>query len=77
MPTITVTVLRNGKPAPGHRVGLEVSGLTGGFKPDQYTDSQGRVYFEVDYGQEGNVYVDGSRRARWGSYSATDITINL
>lgn len=77
MPTIRVTVLRDGKPVSGHRVTLGVSGLAGGMKGPEYTDSQGQAEFSVDYGQGGDVYVDGARRASWGSYSGTDITVDL
>ncbi|MHB2153198.1 hypothetical protein ACX8XN_02225 [Calditrichota bacterium GD2] len=77
MPTIRVTVLRDGKPVSGHRVVLEVSGLTGGMLGPEYTDSNGIAEFEVEYGQGGDVFVDGSNAGRWGSYSATDITVNL
>ena len=77
MPTIRVTVLRNGEPASGHRVVLEVSGITGGIQGPEYTDSDGIAEFDVEYGQEGDVFVDGSNEGHWGSYNATDITVNL
>ena len=75
MPTIRVTVLRDGDPVSGHRVVLGVSG--GGMTPEQYTDQGGITEFDVDDGQEGEVYVDGSCEGHWGSYSATDITVSL
>ena len=77
MPTIKVTVLRDGGPVSGHRVVLEVSGVTGGMIGPEYTDSDGIAEFDVEYGQEGDVFVDGSIEGQWGSYSATDITVNL
>ena len=77
MPTVRVTVFRDGKPVSGHRVVLEFSGITGGMSDDEYTDSDGVAEFDVEYGQEGTVYVDGSDEGHWGSYSATDITVNL
>lgn len=43
----------------------------------EYTDSLGIVEFDVEYGQEGDVFVDGSNEGHWSSYSATDITVNL
>ena len=77
MPTIAAKVLRNGKPARGHRVVLSYSGLAGGMSNAEYTDSNGIAEFDADYGQEGKVYVDGSEEGHWGSYSATDVTVNL
>ncbi len=77
MPTIRVTVLRDGEPVSDHRVTLGISGLTGGITNSEYTDSNGIAQFDVEYGEEGEVYVDGSEVAHWGSYSATDITVNL
>jgi hypothetical protein len=41
------------------------------------TDSGGVAEFDVDDGEEGKVYFDGSYEADWGSYSRTDITVNL
>ncbi|MFA6473124.1 MAG: hypothetical protein WCU00_13920 [Candidatus Latescibacterota bacterium] len=76
MPTISVTVLRDDKPVSGHRVVLEVSGL-GGMTSPEHTDSHGVAQFDVEYGQEGDVFVDGSNEGHWGSYIATDITVNL
>ena len=77
MPTIRITVLSEGEPAKGHRVVLEVSGITGGMIDAEYTDSNGIAEFDVEYGQDGIVYVDGSNEGHWGSYSAKDITVNL
>lgn len=77
MPTIRVRVLRDGKPARGHRVVLSYSGLAGGMSDAEFTDSSGYAEFDADYGQEGKVYVDGSEEGRWGSYSATDVTVHL
>ena len=77
MPTIRVTVLRDDEPASGHRVALEVSGPTGGMLGPEFTDSDGRAEFDVADGQEGDVFVDGSKEGDWGSYSATDITVSL
>ncbi len=77
MPTIRVTVLRDGEPVSGHRVVLEASGIAGGMLGPEYTDSDGIVEFDVEYGREGDVFVDGSNEGHWGSYSATDITVNL
>jgi len=76
MAVISVTVLRDGEPVSGHRVALSVSGL-GGMLGPEYTDSDGLAEFDVEGGQEGDVYVDGSKEGSWGSYSATDITVNL
>ena len=77
MPTIRVTVLRDGEPVSGHRVVLEISGIGGGMTNPEHTDSNGVAEFDVNEGQEGDVLVDGSNEGHWGSYSATDITVNL
>jgi len=77
MPTITVRVLRDGEPVSGHRVVFDVSGLGGGISEAEYTDSDGYATFEAEYGQEGDVFVDGRNEGHWGSYSATDLTVNL
>ena len=77
MPTVRVTVLRDDEPVQGHCVTLEVSGADHGMLGPEYTDSNGVTEFDVDYGEEGKVYVDGSYEADWGSYSRTDITVNL
>jgi hypothetical protein len=76
MPTIRVTVLRDDEPVSGHRVVLGISGA-GGMTSHELTDSNGAAEFEVEDGQEGDVFVDGSNEGHWGSYSATDITVNL
>jgi len=76
MPTIRIRVLRDGKPARGHRVVLSYSGF-GGMSNAEFTDSNGIAEFDANDGQEGEVYVDGSEEAHWGSYSATDVTVNL
>lgn len=74
MPTIRVTVLRDGEPAEGCRVALEVShGMLG----PEYTDSDGIAKFDVDAGEEGDVFADGSNVASWSSYTKTDITVDL
>ncbi|MBK7104973.1 MAG: hypothetical protein IPH62_06795 [Ignavibacteriae bacterium] len=77
MPTITVTVLRNDEPVNNHRVTLEVNGLAGGMKGPEYTDTHGVAEFDVEYGQEGDIFVDGNNEGSWGSYGATDVTVNL
>lgn len=77
MPTVKVTVLRNGEPVIAHRVVLEISGIGGGMSNAEYTDSFGVAEFNVEDGQEGDVFVDGSNEAHWGSYSNNDIAINL
>ncbi|MCX5799777.1 MAG: hypothetical protein NTX17_00055 [Candidatus Eisenbacteria bacterium] len=77
MPTITVTVLRDGEPASGHRVALGFSGPDGGMSDAEYTDSDGVAEFDVEGGQEGDVFVDGRNVDSWGSYNATDITVEL
>jgi hypothetical protein len=77
MPTVKVTVLRDDEPSQGHRVTLEVSGVSHGMLGPESTDSGGVAEFDVDDGEEGKVYVDGSYEADWGSYSRTDITVNL
>lgn len=74
MPIIRVSVLREDEPASGHRV---VLGFEDGNSTEEYTGSNGVAEFEVEYGQEGIVFVDGSNEGHWGSYSATDITVNL
>ncbi len=76
MPTVKVTVLRNDEPVSGHRVVLEISGF-GGMSDTEYTDIYSVAEFDVEDGQEGDVYVDGSNEAHWGSYSNNDIIINL
>ena len=77
MPTIRVTVLRDGEPVSDHRVVLGVNGLAGGMSNAEFTNHFGVAEFDVDDGQEGDVFVDGSCEGHWGSYSATDITISL
>ncbi len=77
MPAVKVTVLRNGEPARGHRVVIEISGLGGGMSNAEYTDSSDVAEFDVEDGQEGDVFVDGSNESHWGSYSNNDIIINL
>lgn len=77
MATITVTVLRDGEPVSGHRVTLSFSGPDGGNSDPEYTDSDGVAEFDVQEGQEGDVFVDGRNVDSWGSYSATDITVEL
>jgi hypothetical protein len=77
MPTIRITVLRDGEPVDRHKVTLGVSGIDGGMIGPEYTDSRGMAEFGVQDGQEGTVYVDGSNQREWGSYSRTDITVNL
>ncbi|MCX5801293.1 MAG: hypothetical protein NTX17_07905 [Candidatus Eisenbacteria bacterium] len=74
MPTIRVTVLRDGEPVSGHRVALSFSE---GTSDPEYTDADGVAEFDVEYGQEGDVFVDGRNVDSWGSYSATDITVEL
>ena len=74
MPTIRVTVLRNGEPVSGHRVVFE---SPDGMSDAQYTGTDGIATYEAGYGEEGTVFVDGARTERWGSYSATDITVEL
>ena len=48
-----------------------------GLSDAEYTDDGGTAEFDVEYGQEGDVLVDGRKVDRWGSYSATDITVDL
>jgi len=74
MPTIRVTVLRDGDPVSGHRVTL---GFSEGMSDPEYTYADGIAEFNVEYGQEGDVFVDGRNVASWGSYSTTDITVEL
>ncbi|MDQ7054299.1 MAG: hypothetical protein Q9P14_15955 [candidate division KSB1 bacterium] len=78
MPTVRVTVFKNGRPSAGRRVTLEFERLLGGgFSNSQNTDQNGQVFFQVEYGESGTVYVDGSRRGKWGSYHNTDVTVHL
>lgn len=77
MPTIRVTVLRDGEPVDGHRVTLELGGIGHGVLGPEHTDSRGVAEFTVKDGEEGDVFVDGTNVASWGSYSAADITVNL
>jgi hypothetical protein len=77
MPTVRITVLRDGEPVSGHRVALGVDGLEHGVTSSEVTDSDGVAEFDVDYGQGGDVFVDGANVARWGSYSGTDVTVDL
>jgi len=77
MPMVIVTVLCDGDPASGHRVALRVRGVAGAMKHEQNTDQGGIAEFIVEYGQEGEVYVDDSNEGHWGSYSETEITVNL
>jgi len=74
VPRVRVTLLRDGEPVRGHRVVLE---FDHGLSDAHYTDSDGIAEFNVKYGQQGNVLVDGRKVDRWGSYSATDITVQL
>jgi hypothetical protein len=74
MPSVRVTVLRDDEPVSGHRV---VLGFSDGMSSEEYTNSNGIAEFDVEYGQEGEVFVDGTNEGHWGSYSATDITVNL
>ncbi len=78
MPTIRVTVKRDGKPVRDHRVSLGCKGiLSGGVYGPKYTDSRGIAEFDVEYGQGGEVYVDGRECGRWGSYTARSVTVSL
>ena len=77
MPRITVRVFRDGNPVSGHRVVFEVSGLGGGMSNPEYTDSEGYATYFAKDGEEGSVFVDGRDEGHWGSYSATDLTVNL
>ena len=76
MPTITITVLRNGSPVKGVRVALGVGVIDGVYGPD-YTNYDGTAEFKVEYGEGGDVFVNGSRKDHWGSTGATDITVDL
>ncbi|MFH1891099.1 MAG: hypothetical protein ABIK83_00275 [Candidatus Zixiibacteriota bacterium] len=76
MPTIRVTVLRDGDPVDGHRVVLEFSGL-GGMSQAEYTGSDGIAEFDVESEREGDVFVDGANVGNWNSSNATDITVSL
>jgi hypothetical protein len=76
MPTVTVTVYRNGEPVKGARVALGADPLDGVYGPE-YADYDGVAEFEVEYGQGGDVFVNGSPEDHWGASSRTDITVNL
>lgn len=76
MPTITVTVLRNDTPINGARVALGVGAIDGVYGP-KYTGYDGTAEFEVQYGEGGDVFINGSRKDHWGSSGATDITVKL
>lgn len=78
MPKICVTVYRDGKPVDGHRVTLSYDGmLTGGMSSPEYTNSSGQAYFDSNYGDGGEVYVDGQNKEKWGSYSKTNVHVYL
>lgn len=78
MPTVRVTVHRDGMPVKGHRVRLSFNGVAGGMSQVEYTDSNGAVVFDVERNRNGVVYVDGSREQDWSSYSGSDeITVSL
>jgi hypothetical protein len=76
MPTITVTVYRNGQRVEGARVALGADPFDGVYGPE-YTDARGVAEFDVEYGQGGDVFVNGSPEDHWGASSRTDITVNL
>ena len=76
MPTVTVTVYRNGQPVKGCRVGLGVNPFDGVHGPE-YTDYHGVAKFEVKHDEGGDVFVNGSPKGHWGASSATDITVDL
>lgn len=77
MPTVRVTVLRDGEPGRGHRVVISSSGITGAVWSPVFTDPHGIAEFEVDEGQEGDVFVDGSKVGRWGATLANKVTVDL
>lgn len=58
---VTIRVVgRDGRPKKGARVGLYLSRfLASGFKPDAFTDSEGKAEFTVDETQSITIYVDG------------------
>lgn len=76
MPTVPVTVYRNGQPVKGARVALGADPFDGVYGPE-YTDYDGVAEFEVEHGQGGDVFVNGSHEDHWGSSSKTDITVEL
>jgi len=76
MPTVTVTVYRNGEPVKGVRVGLGADPFDGVYGPE-YTNYDGVAEFDVEDGQGGDVFVNGSTEGHWGASGRTDITVNL
>lgn len=63
MPTTTIEVYRNGKPARGIRVSLEFTALTNmGFTQAERTNSEGIAYISHSSSGKANVYLDGSER---------------
>lgn len=62
---ITVQVVdRTGRPRQGIRVNCQVHRcLSGGFRPEQRTDSDGRAEFELADDSRITIYVNGSAQA--------------
>ena len=76
MPTVTVTVYRDGKRVKGARVGLGAGPIGGVYGPE-YTGYDGVAEFDVEYGQGGDVFVNGSPEGPWGVPGTTDVTVDL
>lgn len=77
MTTIRVTVLREGLPASGYPVSLEVNHPNaGGVLTEEITDGSGIAEFDVDEGLDGDIYVDGCNEGHWDC-ATPDITIDL
>jgi len=76
MPTITVSVRRNGERVKGVRVSLGAGLFDGTYGP-QYTDYEGVTEFDVKHGQGAEVYVNGASMGRWGTSGRTNIAVNL
>jgi len=76
MPTISVTVYQDDKPASGRRVVLGVGAISGVTNAED-TDSGGIAVFELDYEGSGDVYVNGSIEGHWSSRDETDVDVYL
>ena len=76
MPTITVTVHRQGKPMKGCQVSLGCDPSDKVYGPE-YTGNDGVARFEVKDGEGGEVLVNTSLQGHWEARGRTDIAVNV
>ena len=76
MTTIKVTLVREGEPASGFPVWLEVNSLAGGVMTEEHTDGSGIAEFDVEEGLDGDIYVDGCNEGHWDA-TQPEVTIEL